>query len=77
MFPLLYSKVDFTKDFSNNEGMKCCLIHEMLICIYAHLVLEVGLRALDNSFHISELYIANFCFFNLLFGKLLGEFHFF
>ena len=51
--PLLYNKVDFIKDFSDNEDMKCCLIHEMLSCIYAHLVLEVGLRALDNSFHIS------------------------
>ena len=33
--------------------MKWCLIHEMLGCIYAYLVLEVGLRDLDNSFHIS------------------------
>ena len=27
--------------------MKCCFIHEMLDCIYAHLVLEVGLRFLS------------------------------
>ena len=36
-----------------------CLIYELLGCIYAHLVLEVGLRDLDNSFHISYLYIEN------------------
>ena len=41
--------------------MKWCLIHEMLGCIYAHLVLEIGVRDLDNSFHISYLYIENFC----------------
>ena len=40
--------------------MKWCLIHEMLGCIYAHLVLEIGVRDLDNSFHISYLYIKNF-----------------
>ena len=44
-------------DFSNNQDrkywMKCCLIHEKLGCIYAHLVLEVGLHDLDNFFHIS------------------------
>ena len=43
--------------------MKCCLIHEMLRCIYAHLVLEVGQRNLDNSFHISYISIENFWFF--------------
>ena len=37
--------------------MKCCLIHEMLGCVYAYLVLEVGLRDLDNFLHISYLYI--------------------
>ena len=36
--------------------MKWCLIHEMLGCIHAHLVLEVGLHVLDESFHISYLY---------------------
>ena len=41
--------------------MKCCLIHEMLGYIYTYLVLEVGLRDLDNSFHISYLYIENSC----------------
>ena len=41
--------------------MKFCLIHEMLGCIYAYLVLEVGPRDLDKSFHISYLYIENFC----------------
>ena len=35
--------------------MKCCLIHEMFGCVYAHLVLEVGLRDLYKSFHISYL----------------------
>ena len=40
--------------------MKYCLIHEMLGCIYALLVLEVGLRDLDKSFHISYLCIENF-----------------
>ena len=54
-----------TKDLSNNQDrkcwMKCCLIHEMLGCVYAHIVLEIGLRDLDNSFHISYLYIENFC----------------
>ena len=53
-----------SKDFSNNQDRKCwmkwCLIHEMLGCIYAHLVLEVGLRDLDKSLHISYLYIENF-----------------
>ena len=39
--------------------MKCCLIHEMLGCIYAHIVLEVRLRDLDKSFHILYLYIEN------------------
>ena len=39
--------------------MKCCFIHEMLGCVYAHLVLEVGLRDLDKSFHILYLYIEN------------------
>ena len=36
----------------------------MLGRIYAYLVLEVGLRdldSLDKSFHISYLYIENFC----------------
>ena len=37
--------------------MKCCLNHEMLGCIYAYLVLEVGPPNLDNSFHISYLCI--------------------
>ena len=37
--------------------MKCYLIHKMLDCIYAHLVLEVGLRYSGKSFHISYLYI--------------------
>ena len=50
-----------SKDFSNNQDrkcrMKCCLIHKMLGCIYAHLV---GMRELDNSFHISYLYVENF-----------------
>ena len=32
----------------------------MLDCVYTHLVLEVGLRDLDNSFHISYLLIENF-----------------
>ena len=32
----------------------------MLGCIYAHLVLEVGLSDLDKTFHISYLYIENF-----------------
>ena len=53
-----------TKDYSINQDMKCrmkwCLIHEMLGCIYGHLVLEVGLCDFDNSFHISCLYIENF-----------------
>ena len=40
--------------------MKCCLIHEMLGCIYAHLVLEVGLCDLVKSFHNLYLYIENF-----------------
>ena len=35
------------------------LIHEMLGCIYAHLVLEVGLCDWDKSFHISYLYMEN------------------
>ena len=34
--------------------MKCCLIHEMLGCVYAHLVLEVGLRELDNLYLYTE-----------------------
>ena len=46
--------------------MKCCLIHEMLGCVYAHLVLKVGLRDLDTSFHISYLYIENICIFERL-----------
>ena len=44
------------KDFSNNQDrkcwMKCCLIYQMLGFIDVHLVLEVGLRDLDESFHI-------------------------
>ena len=32
----------------------------MLGCVYAYLLLEVGLRDLDKSFHISYLYIENF-----------------
>ena len=37
--------------------MKYCLIHKMLGCVYAYLLLEVWLRDLDKSFHISYLYI--------------------
>ena len=52
------------KDFSNNQDrkcwMKCCLIHEMFGYVYAHLVLEVGLRDFTKSFNISYLYIENF-----------------
>ena len=50
---------DLLKDFSNNQDwkMKWCLIHEMLGYVYAHLVLEVGLRDLDKSFYISYLNI--------------------
>jgi len=36
------------------------MLNEMLLHswnVYAHLVLEVGLRDLDNSFHISYLYV--------------------
>ena len=40
--------------------MKWCLSHEMLGCVYVHLVLEVELRDLDNFFHISYLNIENF-----------------
>ena len=42
--------------------MKWCLMHEILSCIYAHSVLEVGLRGLDKSFNLSYLYIENFVF---------------
>ena len=60
---LALASPDF-KDFSNKQDrksrMKWCLIHEMLGCIYAYLVLKVGLRDFDNSFHISYLYIENF-----------------
>ena len=28
-----------------------CLIHEILGCVYAQLVLEVGMRELDNPIH--------------------------
>ena len=63
------------KYFSNNQDrkcwMKCCLIHEMLGCIYDHLVLEVGLRDLDNSFHISYLYVENF-WYGLTYGRTGG-----
>ena len=45
---------------------KWCLIYIMLGCIYAHLV---GMRDLDNSFHISYLYIENF----LIYGTSMGE----
>ena len=48
------------KDFSNNQDRKCCLIHEMLDCIYAHLLLEIGMRDQNNSFQISYLYVENF-----------------
>ena len=34
----------------------------MLGCIYANLVVEVGMRDLENSFHISYLYIEHFWF---------------
>ena len=40
--------------------MKWCLIHEMFGSLYAYLVLEVGLRDLDKSFHISYLYMEHF-----------------
>ena len=39
--------------------MKWCLNHEILCCVYAHLVLEVWLCDLDKLFHISYLYIEN------------------
>ena len=52
------------KDFINNQDrkyyMKCCLIYEILGCVYSNLVLEVGLRDIDESFHISYLYKENF-----------------
>ena len=63
--------------------MKCCLIHEMLNCIYtylaqevglrvyAHLVLDVRLHDLDNFFHISYLFIENFCL-KPIFSKTVG-----
>ena len=61
-------------DCSNNQDrkcwMKCCLIHEMLRCIYAHLVLEVGQCNLDNSFHISYISIENFWFFVISYLKV-------
>ena len=41
-------------------NVECRLFHKMLGRIHAHLVLEVGLRDLDNYFHISYLYIENF-----------------
>ena len=51
--------------YGNNQDrkcwIKCCLIHKIFCCIYTHLVLEVGLRDLDNFFHNSYLYIENFC----------------
>ena len=37
----------------------------MLDCIYAHLLLQVGLRDLDKYLHISYLYIENF-YYNLV-----------
>ena len=40
--------------------MKGCLIHEMFGCIYAHLILEVGLCDLDNLFYVSYPNIENF-----------------
>ena len=59
----LFQKSLNNKDFIRNQDrkcwMKCCLIHEMLGCIYAYLVLEVGQRDFNNSFHISHLYIGN------------------
>ena len=61
-------------DCSNKQDrkcwMKCCLIHEMLRCIYAHLVLEVGQRNLDNSFHISYISIENFWIFVISYLKV-------
>ena len=60
---LYWTFLPIGKDFSNNQHrkcwMKCCLIHEMLGCIYAHLALEVGLCDWDKSFHISYLYMEN------------------
>ena len=44
--------------------MKCCLIHELLDCVYIHLLLKVGLRVSDKSFHISYLYIEYFYFYS-------------
>ena len=53
------------------------MLNEMVLnswnlgCIYTHLVLEVGLRDLDNSFHISYLYVEHF-WYRITYGRTGG-----
>ena len=44
------------------------MLNEMLNCVYAHLVLDVGLHNLDNFFHISYHYMEDFY---LLYGPIV------